>query len=90
MWKKKSIFWPYLQVIEVCSAIDMMHLMKNLYVNLLGFMGVCGKAKDTVEARQDLQCLKERENLHTEKVDDGCHYLSPTSYTLLTKKRRKA
>jgi hypothetical protein len=67
-----------------------MHLTKNLYVNLLDFMGVYGKVKDTLAARQDLQCLKERENLHTEKVDDGCHYLSPANYTLLIKKRRKA
>jgi hypothetical protein len=43
--------------------------MKNLCVNLLGFMGVYGKAKDTLKARHDLQCLKERENLHPVKVD---------------------
>ena len=61
MWKKKSIFWelPYWQVLEVRSAIDVMHLTKNLCVNLLGFMGVYGKPKDTIEARQDLRCLKE-------------------------------
>ena len=55
MWKK-SIFWelPYWQVLEVRSAIDVMHLTKNLCVNLLGFMGVYGKPKDTLEARQDL------------------------------------
>jgi hypothetical protein len=60
MWKK-SIFWelPYWQVLEVRNTIDMIHLTKNLCVNLLGFMGVYGKAKDTLEARQDLQCLKE-------------------------------
>ena len=83
MWKKKSIFWelPYWQVLEARSAIDVMHLMKNLYVNLLGFMGVYGKPKDTLEARQDLRCLKERDNLHPEKTDDGRQYLSPTSYT---------
>jgi hypothetical protein len=52
LWKKKSIFWelPYWQVLEVHSAIDVMHLMKNLCVNLLGFMGVYGKPKDTIEA----------------------------------------
>ena len=61
--------------------INMMHLTKNPCVNLLGFMGVYGKPKDTLEARQDLQCMKERENLHPEKVDDGRQYLSPTSYT---------
>jgi hypothetical protein len=53
MWKKKSIFWelPCWQVLEVHNAIDVMHLMKNLCVNLLGFMSVYGKAKDTLEAR---------------------------------------
>ena len=75
MWKK-SIFWklPYWQVLEVHSAIDVMHLTKNLCVNLLGFMGVYGQPKDTLEARQDLRCLKERDNLHPEKTEDGRHY----------------
>jgi hypothetical protein len=56
MWKKKSIFWelPYWQVLEVCSAIDVKHLTKDLCVNQLGFKGVYGKAKETLEARQDL------------------------------------
>jgi hypothetical protein len=68
MWKKKSIFWelPYWQVLEVRNAIDVMHLTKNLCVNLLGFMGVYGKHKDTPEARED----------------DGRQYLGPTSFTL--------
>ena len=84
MYKKKSIFWelPYWQVLEVRSAIDMMRLTKNLCVNLLSFMGVYGKPKDTFEARQDLRCLRERDNLHPEKTDDGRHYLRPASYTL--------
>ena len=32
MWKKKSIFWelPYWEVLDVRSAIDVMHLTKNL------------------------------------------------------------
>jgi hypothetical protein len=45
-------------------------------------MGVYGKPKDTLEAGQDLQCFKERDNLHPEKADDGRRYLSPASYTL--------
>ena len=41
MWKKNSIFWelPYWEVLDVCHAIEMMHLTKNLCVNLLGFLG---------------------------------------------------
>ena len=55
MWKKKSIFWEleYWKVLEVRSAIDVMHLTKNLCVNILGFLGVYGKTKDTTEARED-------------------------------------
>ena len=49
---KKSIFQelPYWRVLEVRNTIDVMHLIKNIYVNLLGFMGVYGKPKDSLEA----------------------------------------
>ena len=40
-----------------------MHLTKNFYVNLIAFLGVYGKTKDTVEARQELQHMKERDAL---------------------------
>ena len=61
MWKKKSIFWelPYWEVLDVRQAIDVMHLMKNLCVNLIAFLGVYGKTKDTLETRQELQRMKE-------------------------------
>ena len=35
-----------------------------------------------LRAQQDLQRMKERDNLHLEKTDDGRHYLSSASYTL--------
>jgi hypothetical protein len=55
MWKKKSIFWelPYWKFLEVCSAIDVMHVTKNLCMNLLGLLGVYRKTKDISKARQD-------------------------------------
>jgi len=57
IWKKKSILWelPYWEVLEVRNAIDVIHLKKNLCVNLLGFLGTYGQAKDTLEARRDLK-----------------------------------
>ena len=66
MWKKKSIFWElsYWEVLDVHYAIDVMHLTKNLYVNLIALFGVYGKTKDTLEARQELQCMEERDALH--------------------------
>jgi hypothetical protein len=64
-----------------------MHLTKNLCVNLLGFMGVFGKPKDTLEVQEDLKRMKERDNLYPERTDDGCHYLRPASYTLSNEKK---
>ena len=40
-------------------GVTVMHVTKNLCVNLLGFLGVYGKTKDTPEARQDQQRMKE-------------------------------
>nr|AAV44163.1 putative polyprotein [Oryza sativa Japonica Group] len=86
MWKKNFIFWelPYWEFLDVRHAIDVMHLIKNLCVNLLGFLGVYGKSKDTLEARTDLKHMKQRGDLHPEPKEKGSHYLSPTSYTLVT------
>ena len=60
MWKKESIFWEltYWKHLEVRHSIDVMHLTKNLCVNILGFMRVFGKPKDTLEAREDLKRMK--------------------------------
>ena len=44
--------------------IDVMHVTKNLCVNLLGFLGVYGKTKDTPEAREDQQRMKDPNNMH--------------------------
>ena len=59
-----------------------LYLTKNLCVNLLGFLGTYGQAKDTMEARRDLKEIKQREDLRPEKRENGQHYLRPASYTL--------
>jgi hypothetical protein len=66
MWKKKSIFWEleYWKVLEVRSAIDVMHVTKNLCVNLLGFLGMYGKTKDTPEVREDQERVHENDDMH--------------------------
>ena len=76
MWKKKSIFWElsYWKLLEVRSAIDVMHVTKNLCVNLLGFLGVYGKTKDTPEARQDKQRVKDPEDRHPEWFQGRASY----------------
>ena len=61
MWKKKSILWelPYWEVLEVRNAIDVMHLTKNLCMNVLGFLGTYRQGKDALEARHDLKEMKQ-------------------------------
>jgi hypothetical protein len=76
MWKKKSIFWelPYWEFHEVRSAIDVMHLTKNLYVNILGFLGLYGKSKDTPEAREDQERHKGRDGMHPGQFQGRASY----------------
>ena len=69
-------------VLEVRKAIDVMHLTKNLCVNLLGFLDAYGQSKDTLEARRDLKETNQREDLRPEKRKNGQHYIRPASYTL--------
>ena len=90
MWKKKSIFWelPYWEFLDVRHAIDVMHVMKCVCVNLLGFLGVHGKGRDTLQARQDLKHMGQREDLHPEKRDNGQHWLRPASYTLSKEEKK--
>ena len=78
MWKKKSIFWelPYWILLEVRSAIDVMHVTKNVCVNLLAFLGVYGKTRDTPEAREDQQRMKDPGDRHPER------FQGPVSYAL--------
>ena len=70
------------KVLDVCHAIDVMHLAKNLCVNLIAFLGVYEKTKDTLEAHQELQRMEERDAIHLQQRDNGREYLSPASYTL--------
>ena len=42
----------------------MMHVTKNVCVNLLGFLGLYGKTKDTPEARKDQQRMHGKDGIH--------------------------
>src|SRR3954466_8769639 len=76
MWKKKSIFWdlPYWKDLEVRSAIDVMHVTKNLCVNLLGFLGVYGKTKDTPEVREDKKHMNVKEGMPPKQYEGQASY----------------
>jgi hypothetical protein len=84
IWKKKSIFWEleYWKDLEVRSSINVMHITKNVCVNLLGFLGMYGQTKDTPEAREDQQRMKDPNNMHPKNKTDKGRHLSSASYAL--------
>jgi hypothetical protein len=52
----------------------MMHVTKNLCVNLLNFLGMYGKTKDTPDAWQDQQCIHKGNKLNPEKYQGTASY----------------
>src|SRR3954468_235231 len=77
MWKKKSIFWdlPYWKDLEVRSAIDMMHVTKNL----------CVKFKDSELAKE-----RSRINKQNAQKNDKFHKLGPGGYAVAMPKWDKS
>jgi hypothetical protein len=75
--EEEVYFWelPHWEVLDVRNSIDVMHVMKNLCVNLIGFLGVYGKTKDTLEAQQELQHMEERDGLHLEIRENEMAYI---------------
>ncbi|TYJ97549.1 uncharacterized protein E5676_scaffold85G00720 [Cucumis melo var. makuwa] len=83
-WTKRSIFFelPYWSRLLLRHKLDIMHIEKNVCDNLVGtLLNIEGKAKDTTDARLDLQDLKIRKDLYL--VEVGNRLVKPhASYTL--------
>ena len=73
-FKKISIFFkylPYWKDLAVCHAIDGMHIKKNVFESIMGFLGLSGKVKDGLKSRKDLVDLKIRPELHPQERPSG-------------------
>jgi len=71
---KKSIFWelPYWQHQLLCHNLDVMHIEKNFFVNIINtIMDVHGKTKDNVKSRMDVVAICDREELHLQPGPSG-------------------
>ena len=65
-----------------------MHIEKNICEALLGILlSLDGKNKDTEKARQDLEDMNIRRELHLKRHADGSFEKPPASYTLSVKER---
>ena len=82
--KKYSIFWelPYWEHLEVRHCLDVMHIVKGVAENLLGFLNVHGKTRDTAASRNDMVKMRIRPNLAPEPRGNGTVRLPPAQYTL--------
>ncbi|XP_020426545.1 uncharacterized protein LOC109950821 [Prunus persica] len=84
-WKKHSIFFqlPYWKTLLVRHNLDVMHIQKNVFENVIGtMMSIDGKTKDSLNARLDLQEMGIRQRYHLEERDNGKLNFIPGDYTL--------
>jgi len=91
-WTKRSIFFqlPYWKNLKLRHNLDVMHVEKNICENILGTLfNIEGKTKDTLKARQDLEDMKIRKELHLKKRDDGSYIVPPACYTLSKEEKHK-
>ncbi|KAL6128833.1 hypothetical protein ACLB2K_072187 [Fragaria x ananassa] len=83
-WKKESIFFqlPYWKDLLIHHNLDVMHIEKNVCESIVGtLLGIEGKTKDTIKAREDLVELNIWPKLHPETRGSKT-YLPPALFTL--------
>ena len=69
--------------------MDVMHIQKNICDSILGtLLNIEGKTKDTFKARQDLEDMTIRKELHLIKTCNG-KYVMPAAYYILSKAERQ-
>ncbi|XP_021763790.1 uncharacterized protein LOC110728454 [Chenopodium quinoa] len=89
-FKKCSYLWrlPYWRFLFVRHSLDVMHIEKNVCDSLIGtLLNIRGKTKDGTKARDDLQTMGIRSELHAVVNDKGRAYLPPAAYTLSRKEK---
>ena len=92
IFKKQSIFYkylPYWEDLDVCHAIDVMHVEKNGCYSILAILlDLPGTMKDGIKSHKDFVQLGIKLELHLQEREDGKLYLPPASYNLTTKEKR--
>ncbi|XP_010495350.1 PREDICTED: uncharacterized protein LOC104772433 [Camelina sativa] len=88
-WKKRSIFFrlPYWEELPVRHNLDVMHVERNVAVSIVSTLLHCGKSKDGLNARKDLEVLGIRKELHP-KTQGKRTYL-PAAVWSLSKGEKK-
>ncbi|XP_013607989.1 PREDICTED: uncharacterized protein LOC106314704 [Brassica oleracea var. oleracea] len=88
-WKKRSIFFklPFWAELPVRHNLDVMHVERNVAASLVSTLLHCGKSKDGLPARKDLEDLGIRQDLHP-KIQGKRTYLPPAPWSLSKTKKK--
>jgi hypothetical protein len=92
-FKKQSIFFnylPYWKDLESCHSVDLMHVTKNVFNNIIGtLLDMPRKMKDRLKSCNDLVQFGLRPELHPNLRPSGKHYLPLASYSLIDEEKKK-
>ncbi|XP_074327759.1 uncharacterized protein LOC141665675 [Apium graveolens] len=91
-WKKKSIFFelPYWSSNMVRHNLDVMHIEKNICDKILGtLLNIGGRTEDHLSARQDLEEMGIKKDLHPVRCDDNKHVKIRAASFDMTKKEKE-
>jgi len=90
IWQRMVSLWklPYWKKLKLRHNLDVMHIEKNIYENLIGtILNIIGKTKDTVKARLDLKDLGIKEELQLTEDGDSCEM--PNARFTLSKEKKE-
>nr|XP_029151021.1 uncharacterized protein LOC114923968 [Arachis hypogaea] len=89
-WTKRSIFWdlPYWKDHLVRHCLDLMHIEKNVFDNIMNTVMDTERTKDNEKATLDMAVLCKRPDLNLVQVREG-HWAKPKGNYVLTLQQRK-
>jgi hypothetical protein len=92
-FKKQSIcfkYLPYWKDLEICHSIDLMHVTKNVFDNIIGaLLEMPRKTRDGLKSCNDLLQFGLRPEIHPILRPNVKHYLPPASYSLTVEEKKK-
>jgi hypothetical protein len=91
-FKKQSIFFkylPYWRDLDTCHNINLMHVTKNVFNNIIGtLLEMSKKMKDGLKSCNDVVQFGLRSELHPILRPNGKYYLPPASYSLTVEEKK--
>jgi hypothetical protein len=79
----------YWRDLETCHIIDLMHVTKNVFNNIIGtLLDIPRKMKNVPKSCNDLVQFGLRPELHLMLGANGKHYLPPASYSLIVEEKK--